>query len=315
MVLADGVWGPGYERLQARHRVRRLARPATPADVTDADALVVRNRTRVDRALLAAAPGLVIVARAGAGLDNIDVAAADELGVVVAAAPGVNAVSVAEHTIGLALALARRTVALDRSVRSGGWDRTPGRELTGGVWGLIAAGATGRATGRLAAALGMTVIGYDPYLDPDDPRLAAAHVRLGPLQDVLAADVISVHLPATPETAGLVGEDLLSRVRPGALLINVGRGDTLDEAALVRALRVGRLAGAALDVRTAEPPAIGELEGLPNVLLTPHIAGITDASQARIADVVREALDAVLSGGAAPNPATRADRPRRRGAR
>ncbi|HZB32987.1 MAG TPA: hydroxyacid dehydrogenase [Streptosporangiaceae bacterium] len=303
VLVTEDISGAPLDDLATRHRV--VLRPEAWRDrgalrelVSRARAIVVRNRTMVDAELLAAAPDLRIVARAGVGLDNIDLAAARERGVVVSAPLGANAVSVAEHTLGLALALARRTVALDAGCRSGEWDRSPGTELHGGTWGLLGAGATGRACGRLAAALGMRVLAFDPYLEPDDPELTGAGIELVPLADaVTRSDVISIHLPATGRTRGLVDAALLARMRPTALLINVGRGEVIDENALADALESGAPAGAALDVRAQEPPRPSRLDKLDNVLFTPHIAGITVQSQERILRLLSADVDAVLSGG------------------
>ncbi|WP_211261129.1 NAD(P)-dependent oxidoreductase [Pseudonocardia acaciae] len=267
VIVTEEVWGEPFEELATRRSV--LRRPAAwssrddlAALVSRARALVVRNRTRVDRELLAAAPELRIVARAGVGLDNIDLAEAAARRVVVTAPLGANAVSVAEHTVGLALALARKTLALDAGCRSGRWDREPGTELAGRTWGLLGAGATARACGRLGGALGMSVLAYDPYLDPAHPDLVAAGIELAPLVEVAArADVLSCHLPATEQTAGMVDALLLARMRPSALLINVGRGEVVDEDALADALESGALAGAALDVRVDEPPRPGGWKG------------------------------------------------------
>jgi (S)-sulfolactate dehydrogenase len=305
VAITEDVWGPPLEELARRRTVVRLPtawrdRAELLAVAARARALVVRNRTVVDEALLARCPRLRIVARAGVGLDNIDVEAADRAGVVVTAPLGANAVSVAEHTVGLALALCRKTVALDADCRAGNWSRTPGRELSGGTWGLLGAGATARACGRLATALGMRVLAYDRYIDPAHPDLAAAGIELVALADVAAAsDVISCHLPATSETVKLVDRGLLARMRPGALFINVGRGEVVDEDALADAVESGGLGGAALDVRATEPPARSRIERLANVILTPHIAGITAQSQQRIMRVLADDIEAVLGGGRA----------------
>jgi D-3-phosphoglycerate dehydrogenase / 2-oxoglutarate reductase len=305
VVIAEGVWGPPLEELARQRTVIRLPANAPGheeliAAAAQARALVVRNRTVVDEALLSRCPRLRIVGRAGVGLDNIDIAAADRAGVVVTAPLGANAVSVGEHALGLALALSRRTVALDADCRAGNWSRTPGQELSGGTWGLLGAGATARACGRLATALGLRVLAYDPYIDPAHPGLAAAGIELAALGEVAAAaDVISCHLPLTAQTGKLVGRDLLARMRPGALFINVGRGEVVDEDALADALESGSLGGAALDVRAAEPPARGRIERLANVILTPHIAGITTQSQQRILRVLADDIEAVLGGGQA----------------
>ncbi|PSL00636.1 D-3-phosphoglycerate dehydrogenase/(S)-sulfolactate dehydrogenase [Murinocardiopsis flavida] len=307
VTVVEDVWGAAFDTLSARRDIRYLPDAwSDPAALRDAvrgtRALVVRNRTPVTRDLLAAAPDLRVVARAGVGLDNIDLAAAAEHGVVVAAALGANAVSVAEHTLGLALAVARRTVELDGAVRTGAWRRTPGRELAGGVWGTLSAGATARATLRLARGLGMRAIAYDPYLDPADPRLAELGCELHPLDRVLArSDVLSVHLPATPDTRGLLDARRIALMGEHAILVSAGRGEVVDEDALADALAAGRPAGAALDVRSTEPPVPGRLEAMANVVLTPHVAGITTDSQERIAGLLCADIDAVLAGGAARN--------------
>jgi D-3-phosphoglycerate dehydrogenase/(S)-sulfolactate dehydrogenase len=291
ILVVEDVWGDPFEHLAAS---RTIAREPVVGDLAGVRALVVRNRTRVDAGLLQAAPSLEVVGRAGVGLDNIDLAAADERGVVVVAPLGANAVSVAEHTLALALAVARDVPAHDRAVRAGRWTRTPGRELAGRTWGLLGFGATGRAVARLAAALDMRVLAYDPYADGNsDAELADLPAVLG------AADVLSVHLPATPQTRGLLGDDALRRMRRDAILVSVGRGEVVDEDALAAALREGRLAGAGLDVRASEPPAPGPLDDAPNVIYTPHVAGITADSQRRIASVLADDICAVLDGGEA----------------
>ncbi|MBO0891847.1 MAG: hydroxyacid dehydrogenase [Acidothermales bacterium] len=303
VLVTEDVWGPAFDALARDLTVRVEAdgwrrQGELPGLLAGVRALVVRNRTRVDRELLEKCGSLRVVARAGVGLDNIDVDAANELGVVVVAPLGANAVSVAEHTLGLALAVARRTVPLDRETRSGGWRRTPGRELSGRTWGLLGFGATARAVARLARALSMTVLAYDPYVPAADA--VTAGVTPAGLDEVVAgADVLSVHLPATAETRGLVGAELLARMKPDAILVNVGRGDLVDEDALADALVAGRPGGAALDVRASEPPVPGRLETLDNVVLSPHVAGITAESQHRIADVLATDIRAVLSGAPA----------------
>ena len=317
VVVLEDVWGEPFERLATELTVRRDSQasqdPARLAEVVrDARALVVRNRTQVTAELLDAAPQLQVVARAGVGLDNLDLAAADAAGVVVVAALGANAVSVAEHTLGLALAVARRIVPLDASTRVGGWDRQPGTELAGGTWGLLSAGATARATGRLARALGMSVLAHDPFVDPKDPELVELGIRLVGVQELVAAsDVLSVHLPATPATRGLINADLLAKAGPQLILVNCGRGEVVNEDALADVLESGQIAGAGLDVRAVEPPTPGRLEALPSVVLTPHVAGITAAAQRRIAEVLCAEISAVLGGGAASHAVTKGKRPAR----
>ncbi len=300
IVIAEDVWGEPFEALAQRHAVLRQPDAWSDRDMlrdllSSARALVVRNRTQVNADLISAAPRLEVVGRAGVGLDNIDVSAADSRGVVVVAPLGANAVSVAEHTLALALAVIRDLPAHDRAVRAGQWVRTPGRELAGRVWGLLGFGATGRAVARLAGAFGMRVLAYDPYVDQDAGRQVG--VQIADLDTVLSSvDVLSVHLPDTAQTKGLLAADALARMRPGAVLVSVGRGEVVDEADLADALQQGRIGGAGLDVRADEPPRPGPLDDAPNLIFTPHVAGITVESQRRIASILVDDITAVLAG-------------------
>jgi D-3-phosphoglycerate dehydrogenase len=307
VAVVEDVWGEAFERLSGDLEVVFNPKAWESSEellalAHEARALVVRNRTQVDRTLLEACPALLIVGRAGVGLDNIDLAGADELGVAVVAPRGANATSVAEHAIALALVLARHVVELDRACRDGGWQRVPGRELSGGTWGVLGAGATARATARAAKALGMQVVAYDPYVSPDHPEMVEIGLRLASLDEVVStADILSCHLPATEATRNLVGARLLAQIKPTALFINLGRGEVVDEDALADAVEEGRLAGAGLDVRAEEPPTPGRLERLGSVVLTPHVAGITEQSQARILQVLADDIRSVLAGGEARN--------------
>ncbi len=298
VVAFESVWGDPLARLPCV--VDRMA-SADPADVAEPElvrAVLVRNRTGVDAPFLDSFPRLLVVGRVGVGLDNIDVAEADQRGIVVVSPRGANAVSVAEHALGLALAVARRIAHLDADIRRGGWDRSPGTELTGGTWGILGAGATGVACARMARALGMRVVAYDPYADPavlqDEGIEPVSLPECGE-----QASVLSCHLPTTPETKGLLGADFFATVRPGLIFVNVGRGDVVEESALAQALTTGRLAGAGLDVRASEPPEAGPLDRLENVVLTPHVAGITVQSQHRILSAIVDDIERVLSGGRA----------------
>ena len=306
VVAFESVWGEPVSRLP--YAVDRVA-SSDPGDVSEPDqvrAVLVRNRTSVDAAFLDRFPHLLIVGRVGVGLDNIDVGAADERGIVVVSPRGANAVSVAEHALGLALAVARRTAHLDADVRRGGWDRAPGTELAGGTWGILGAGATGLACARVALALGMQVVAYDPYVDA--AALQGQGIEKVSLEDCAdRATVLSCHLPTTPETKGLLGSSFFAEARPGLIFVNVGRGEVVDESALAEALAAGRLAGAGLDVRSTEPADAGPLADLTNVVLTPHIAGITVQSQERILSAIAADVERVLSGGAAQHHVGRVD--------
>lgn len=302
IAVVEDVWGDAFDELARRRPVYRAPdagaqRSTLYRAAADASTLVVRNKTQVTRELLETARSLQVIARAGVGLDNVDVTAADDLGVVVVAALGANATSVAEHSVGLALTVARHVLGLDREVRAGRWERRSGTELAGGTWGLLSAGATARATARVARGLGMSVVAHDPHIDPSLPELVDSKIQLLPLDEVAAvSDVLSVHLPSTPSTRHLVDARLIALMRPDAILVSVGRGEVVDEQALAEALAAGHLLGAGLDVREQEPPGDSRLHALSNVVLTPHVAGITRQAQARIGELLCTDIDNVLRG-------------------
>lgn len=266
--------------------------------VATARALIVRNRTQVSAALLAAAPRLVVVGRLGVGLDNIDLAACAARGISVHPATGANDLAVAEYVLAAALMLLRGAWSASAEVAAGAWprQRLMGREAYGKRLGLVGYGAIARETARRARALGMWVAAHDPYVDAADP--AWADVEKLTLSELLAAsDVVSLHVPLTPATRRLIDASALSRMKPDAILINAARGGVVDEAALVAALRAGRLGGAALDVYEHEPvdAASGaRFFDVPNLLLTPHIAGVTQESNVRVSDVTARAVAACL---------------------
>jgi D-3-phosphoglycerate dehydrogenase len=266
-----------------------------------ADALVVRNQTRVTGELLSGSR-VAVVGRVGVGLDNLELPALRAAGITVTWAPGSNATSVAEYVIGAMLARARTFPETSAKVHAGRWDRQSaiGFELEGKALGLVGLGDIGRRVARRAAALGMRLLSSDPAVAPDGPvaREYGAHVL--PLPELLAtADIVSLHAPLLPSTRGLIGPKTLPLMKRGAYLINTARGGLVDEAALSAALREGRLAGAALDVRDPEPPGPSDpLAGLPNVLLTPHIAGVTNESMRRACLHVAEDVLRVLAGEA-----------------
>lgn len=274
-------------------------RPGLLDELAAADALIVRNRTVVDAMLLDAAPGLRVVGRLGVGLDNIDVASCEARGIAVIPATGANAGAVAEYVIGAALALLRRAYARSAETAAGAWPRAAlsgGREIAGKTLGLIGFGGIGQLTARLAQGLGMTVIAHDPMLAADAPAWqktgVAAH-RFDAL--LMRADIVSLHVPLTAHTRGMIDRNALARMRQGAILINTARGGIVDEAALADALHSGHLGGAAIDVFGEEPLAAGNaLADAPNVILTPHIAGVTLESNSRVSSLIAERVAAHL---------------------
>lgn len=267
-----------------------------------ARALIVRNRTQVNADLLAAGPGLRIVGRLGVGLDNIDQGACHARDIAVQPATGANDASVAEYVVATALLLLRGAYGATAEVAAGTWPRgrLMGREIAGKRLGLVGYGSIARETAKRAGALGMTVFAYDPYLPAEHPAWdqPAGRVVSLPLHDLVAgADVLSLHVPLTDATRGLIDGAMLSLLPRGAILINAARGGIVDEAALAQALREGRLGGAALDVFDAEP--LSEQAGrifadCPNLILTPHIAGVTMESNARVSRMIAQAVAAAL---------------------
>jgi D-3-phosphoglycerate dehydrogenase/(S)-sulfolactate dehydrogenase len=302
ILISEDVWGAPFQKLEGSFPITRnddlWSNPEElKASLKDVTALVVRNRTKVTAEIIAAAPKLKVIARAGVGLDNIDIKAADAAGVVVVAGLGANAVSVGELTLGLALALLRNVPGHDVATRDGGWVRTPGRELSGLTWGLLGCGATGLATAKLLQGFGCSVIGYDPYAKN------LSNIELTTFDDVLKrSDVVSIHMPSTAETNGSINATSLALMKPDAIIVNVGRGEVINEADLIAALKAKTIAGAALDVRAQEPPVKGEMETIPNLILTPHVAGITKESQLRINQILTSNIELVLNS----KPATHA---------
>jgi len=302
ILISEDVWGTPFQKLEGSFPITRnddlWSNPEElKASLIDATALVVRNRTKVTAEIIAAAPKLKVIARAGVGLDNIDIKAADAAGVVVVAGLGANAVSVGELTLGLALALLRNVPGHDVATRDGGWIRTPGRELSGLTWGLLGCGATGLATAKLLQGFSCSVIGYDPYAKN------LSNIELTTFEDVLKrSDVVSIHMPSTAETNGSINAASLALMKPDAIIVNVGRGEVINEADLIAALKAKTIAGAALDVRVQEPPIKGEMEEISNLILTPHVAGITKESQLRINQILTSNIELVLNS----KPATHA---------
>jgi (S)-sulfolactate dehydrogenase len=267
--------------------------------LADAKALIVRNRTQVDEALLEAAPGLKVVGRLGVGLDNIDTTACVARGIEVIPATGANALAVAEYVIGTAMLLLRGAYQSTAAVGDGRWPRGPlsnGREIAGKVLGVVGFGGIGRLTAQLGQALGMRVIGFDPQLPAASPLWAAHRSESRDLAALLAeADVVSLHVPLTNGTRGLIDAARLATMKADAVLVNTARGGVVDEAAVAAALRAGRLGGAALDVFETEPlPAGSALAGCPNLILTPHVAGVTRESNTRVSTLIAEKVAAAL---------------------
>ena len=269
------------------------------AGAAAADVLVVRNRTQVRGDLLAGLAQCRVIGRLGVGLDNIDVPGCQARGMQVIAATGANALSVAEYVVGTAMLLLRGAYQSSAAVAAGQWPRNrlgSGREVGGKTLGLIGFGSIGQLTARLARGLGMPVMAFDAMLDADHPAFAEHGVRCAGLDEVIStADVVSLHVPLVAATRGLLDANRLAHMKPGAVLINTARGGIVDEVALAAALRSGHLGGAAIDVFGTEPlPLSPHFDGCPNLVLTPHVAGVTAEANERvsflIADKVLQAL-------------------------
>lgn len=305
IVISEFMDEPAVQRLRDSHSV--IYEPGLVDDAAsllqhaaNADALVVRNRTQVRGALLDALVRCRVVARLGVGLDNIDVAACQARGMVVIPATGANALSVAEYVIATAMLLLRGGYASTAAVAAGQWPRaalSQGREVAGKTLGLVGYGAIGQLVARLAQAMGMHVVAYDAFMAADAPVYGYTGVSCVELADLVAqADVISLHVPLLDSTRGLFDATRLGQMKPGAVLINTARGGVVDEMALAAALKGGQIGGAALDVFETEPLAAApHWQGCPNLVLTPHIAGVTLESNERVSQLIAEQLLKVLA--------------------
>lgn len=304
ILIADPLDPSGLEVLQQSgaevHVLTAEERPRLPEILADYDALVVRSSTKVTAELLRAGRRLKVVGRAGIGVDNVDVAAATEQGVLVVNAPTANLISATEHTFALLLALARKVPPADAAMKREDWDRKSftGFELQHKRLGVVGFGRIGQGVAARARAFEMEVAAYDPYLDAAVAR--RLDVTLLPLEELLAwADVVTLHVPFTEETKGLVGAAELARMKPGALLVNCARGGVVDEQALLAALDEGRLGGAAIDVFAEEPPLDWRLAAHPRVVATPHIGAQTVEAQERISLETTRMVLAALEGSLA----------------
>jgi len=306
VLVADQLSDAGVEALATAFDVDvRIG--LTKAELLDAiadyDAVVVRSATDVDADVIAAGARLKVIARAGIGLDNVDVKAATARGVLVCNAPQSNVVSAAEHTVALLLALARLIPQADRSLRAGNWARSAfqGVELSGKVLGVLGLGRVGTLVAQRCSAFGMKLVASDPYVSPE--RAARIGVELVDTVPELCAvaDILTVHLPKTAETVGIVGEDELRAMKPTARVVNTARGGIVDEAALYRACAEGWIAGAALDVFATEPITDSPLFALDNVVVTPHLGASTSEAQDKAGTMVAEAVVAALNGEFVPS--------------
>jgi D-3-phosphoglycerate dehydrogenase len=292
------VFGDGIE---VRH-VDGTDRPALLEAVKEADALLVRSATKVDAEVLAATTRLKVVARAGVGLDNVEVPAATERGVMVVNAPTSNIVSAAEHAVALLLSVARQVPAAHATLQAGTWKRSSfnGIELNGKTVGVVGLGKIGQLFAARIAAFGVTLIAYDPYVSA--ARAAQLGIELVTLEELLErSDAISIHLPKTPETKGLIGADQLAKAKRGVIIVNAARGGLVDEQALADAVREGQVGGAGIDVFSTEPTTESPLFGVPNIVVTPHLGASTTEAQDRAGTDVARSVLLALAGDFVPD--------------
>jgi len=308
IVITEFMDERAVARLRARHDVLYDARlvddaPRLLHEAAGCEVLIVRNRTQVRGDLLAALARCRVVGRLGVGLDNIDVAGCESRGLRVIPATGANALSVAEYVVGTAMLLLRGIYQSSAAVASGAWPRaalSSGREIAGKTLGLIGFGSIGQLTARLAKCLGMDVIAFDAMLDGDDPVYLSSGVRGTGLEEVITtSDVLSLHVPLVDSTRGLLDASRIASMKKGAILVNTARGGIVDEPALAQALRTGHLGGAAIDVFAAEPlPASPHFESCPNLVLTPHVAGVTAEANERVSFMIADEVIRALEGSA-----------------
>lgn len=312
VVVSEWIDEAALERLREHHEV--VADTALHGDrarlldaLAEAEALVVRNQTRVDTHLLDAAPRLRVIGRVGVGLDTIDVAAASARDVVVSWAPGTNATSVAEYVIGAIVALARRFGPATAHVAEGGWQRQAfmGREIAGSTLGIVGLGDIGARVARRARSLGMHLLGTDPMVHESTAAVQEHEVELVDLEQLLArSHAVTLHVPLVSTTRDLIDAQAIERMPRGSWLVNTARGELVDEEALAVALRSGHVGGAALDVRRSEPPTEHDpLVGCPNLILTPHVAGVTVEANTRASEHAVDEVLRVLRGERARTPA------------
>lgn len=305
ILVADALADAGIEALSRHHEVdvrTDLSHADLVGAVADYHALVVRSGTTVDEEVLAAGRRLKVVGRAGVGLDNVDVEAATRHGVIVCNAPQSNIISAAEHTLALILALARNVPQAHAALTAGRWERSgwKGAELHDKVLGIVGLGRIGTLVARRADAFGMRLTAYDPFVSPERAARLGVELR-DELAEVLAeADFLSLHVPRTADTMGLLDAEALKRMKPTARVVNVARGGIVDEQALADAVRDGRIAGAALDVFAEEPTTASPLFDLEEVIVTPHLGASTEEAQDKAGTQIAEAVRLALAGELVP---------------
>lgn len=306
ILVSDAIAQEGIDILRRAGAVEvnpQITADELRAAIPQYDALIVRSRTKVTAAIIEAGARLRVIGRAGVGLDNIDVAAAERRDIVVVNSPTSVTISVAEHTIGMMIALARFIPQADLSLKRGEWAKNKflGVELSGKTLGIVGFGRIGSMVALRARALGMIVLARDPYITQERAQEFGA-TRVESLDALLAqSDFVSIHTPLRPTTRGMIGENEFAKMKPNARLIFCARGGILDERALLRALDSGKIAGAALDVFETEPPGDDPLLHHPRVVVTPHLGAMTEEAQTKAAVDVAEQVAALLITSITPH--------------
>jgi D-3-phosphoglycerate dehydrogenase len=305
VLVTEAIAERGLDRLRAAGHEVDVRLDLTPETLLEAivgaQALIIRSATTVTAEVLAAGRDLVVVGRAGIGLDNVDTAAATEAGVMVVNAPQSNTLSAAEHTMALLLAQARNVPQAHAALKAGRWERSKwnGVELADKTLGIVGLGRIGKLVAQRCLAFGMKLIAYDPFVSPEAARRIS--VELLPLDELMArADFVTLHLAKTPETIGLIGTDLLAKAKDGIRIVNVARGGIVDEAALAEAVRSGKVGGAALDVFAEEPTTSSPLFDLDEVVVTPHLGASTVEAQDKAGDTIADMVLLALAGDFVP---------------
>ena len=305
ILVTEKIADSGLDRLRAAGHDVDLQLDLEPEGlltaVAGAQALIIRSATTVTADVLAAGRDLVVVGRAGIGLDNVDVDAATARGVMVVNAPQSNILTTAEHTMAMLLAQARNIPQAHAALVAGRWERSrwEGVELADKTLGIVGLGRIGKLVAQRALAFGMRVVAHDPFVAPD--RARQINVELLDLDELIAsADFLTLHVVKTPETLGMIGKELLAKAKPNLRIVNVSRGGVIDEDALAEAIREGRIAGAALDVFAAEPTTESPLFELPQVVVTPHLGASTAEAQDKAGDTIAEQVELALAGEFVP---------------
>jgi D-3-phosphoglycerate dehydrogenase len=305
ILVTEKIADNGLQRLRDAGHVVDVRLGLSPDELVEvvpgAAALIIRSATQVTRPVLEAGVDLVVVGRAGIGLDNVDVEAATQRGVMVVNAPQSNILTTAEHTMAMLLAQARNIPQAHAALVQGRWERSQweGVELSDKTLGVVGLGRIGKLVAQRAHAFGMRLVAYDPFVDAERARqLGVEMVSLDRLVEV--SDFVTLHVTKTPETVGLIGKDLLARAKPGIRIVNVSRGGIIDEDALAEAVRIGHVAGAALDVFAAEPTTESPLFDLPQVVVTPHLGASTREAQDKAGDTIAEQVGLALAGEFVP---------------